>query len=156
MKEYAYCVAVVFCYIIRNGRVLLIKRSKPPSFNEYTVVGGKKELGEDLVSACKREVLEETNLDLNHLNLRGVVNFHMEGRDFETLGFYFESRDFNGELKSNDEGELEWCDIEDSFHKEGISDFYLMISPFVFHQDGPFLGSINIDKQGAVIRADIR
>lgn len=156
MKRYAYNVAVVFCYVVKDGQVLLTTRGKPPSYKEVTVVGGKKEPGEDLLAACRREVHEETNLELEEVRFRGVVNIQMEGHDFETMAFYFEGVRFTGDLKSCDEGELEWCTIEESFQKEGISDFYLRISPYVFRKGESFLGSILVDKHGKISKVEIR
>jgi len=150
MGKYAYNVAVVFCYLIKDNKVLLIRRGKPPFSNEYTVVGGKKEFGEDLITACKREVYEETNLEVQKVNFRGVITNIAEGRDYETMAFYFTAHQFSGELKSSHEGEVAWCDINDSFHKEGISEYYLHISPFVFNQGGNFTGSTLIDKNGKI------
>lgn len=156
MKRYAYNVAVVFCYIVKDGKVLLITRGKPPSYKEVTVVGGKKEPGEDLLAACRREVLEETNLELEEAAFRGVVNIQMEGHDFETMAFYFEGDRFSGDLRSCDEGELEWCAIEESFQKAGISEFYQKISPYVFRKGESFSGSILVDRQGKIRNVDIR
>jgi 8-oxo-dGTP diphosphatase len=155
MKRYAYVVAVVFCYIVREGKVLLIRRGNPPSYNEYTVVGGKKEVGEDLLSACRREVAEETNLDVGHLEFRGVVHNHMAGRDFEVITFYFKTEDFSGDIKSGSEGDLEWCDIEESFSKEGISEYYLKITPLVLGEGSSFAGSISINGEGKIERFEL-
>lgn len=155
MKRYANVVAVVFCYIVKDGKILLIRRGSPPSYNEYTVVGGKKEAGEDLVAACRREVAEETNLDVGHLEFRGVVHNHMEGRDFEVITFYFKSDDFSGDMKSGSEGDLEWCDIDESFTKAGISEYYLKITPLVLGGGSNFVGSISIDGEGKIDRFDV-
>lgn len=145
-QEYAYNAVVIFCYVIKNNKVLLIKRNKPPDENKYTVVGGKKERGEDLVSACKREVYEETGLVLKSVQFRGVINFNIEGYDFETIAFYFKSDDFSGEPVSSDEGELEWCNIDDSYRKDGVSEFYLKITPHIFNEEKTFIGSISVNK----------
>lgn len=155
MKRYAHVVAVVFCYIIRDGKILLIRRSKPPSSNEYTVVGGKKEPGEDLAAACRREVAEETNLDVGHLQFRGFVHNYLEGRDFEVITFYFLTDDFSGELKSGSEGDLEWVDLDESFSKEGISEYYLRITPLVLDDRSSFAGSISINGEGRINRFNI-
>jgi len=154
-QEYAYNAVVIFCYIIKNNEVLLIKRNKPPDENRHTVVGGKKERGEDLIAACKREVFEETSLVLETVKFRGVINFNIEGYGFETMAFYFMSDEFSGEPVSSAEGELEWCNIDGSFIKAGVSDFYIKISPFVFKQDKNFIGSISINKNGGIKSIDI-
>jgi 8-oxo-dGTP diphosphatase len=156
LSSHAKTVVVVFCYLVDDdGRVLLIKRGNPPSLHEYTVVGGKKEPGEDLLTACRREVLEESSLRLAGVELRGVVNFFAKGRDWETMCFYFLSRDFSGEARGGDEGEVEWCPIEESYSKQGVSELYRRISPFVFNGDGMFFGTVESGAQGGVVSCDI-
>jgi 8-oxo-dGTP diphosphatase len=155
MKDHAFNAAVVFCYLVKDGKVLLIKREKPPAFKQYTIVGGKKEPGEDLYAACKREVYEETGLEVENLKLKGVISNFIEGRDFEVTTYYFLSDRFSGELNASDEGALEWCDIQESYHKDGISEYYVKISPLVLERDGVFLASMSSDKNGNVARFEV-
>jgi mutator protein MutT len=49
---------------IANGRVLLIRRGSPPFEGEWSIPGGILELGETLREAVKRELAEETGLDV--------------------------------------------------------------------------------------------
>lgn len=46
------------------GRVLLIQRGRPPGLGLWSVPGGKVEWGEAVVDACRREVREETGIDV--------------------------------------------------------------------------------------------
>jgi len=48
--------------IIHKGRVLLIKRGRPPLMGEWSLPGGVVEVGETLRAAAEREALEETGL----------------------------------------------------------------------------------------------
>jgi ADP-ribose pyrophosphatase YjhB (NUDIX family) len=48
--------------IVHEGRVVLIKRGKPPLYGRWVVPGGTVELGETLEEAIVREVEEETGL----------------------------------------------------------------------------------------------
>ena len=43
---------------------MLIKRKNPPDKGLWAVPGGRVELGENLIDAVKREVKEETNLEV--------------------------------------------------------------------------------------------
>ncbi len=46
------------------GRVLLIERGRAPGKGLWSVPGGKLEWGEAVVDACRREVLEETGVEV--------------------------------------------------------------------------------------------
>jgi 8-oxo-dGTP diphosphatase len=48
--------------IVRDARVLLVKRAAPPLLGEWSLPGGVVELGETLRAAAEREALEETGL----------------------------------------------------------------------------------------------
>lgn len=50
--------------VIRDGRVLLIRRGKEPLRGRWLVPGGTVELGETLEEAVVREVREETGLEV--------------------------------------------------------------------------------------------
>ena len=50
--------------VIHDGRVVLIRRGQAPSAGEWSIPGGAVELGESIESALRREVREETGLDI--------------------------------------------------------------------------------------------
>jgi 8-oxo-dGTP diphosphatase len=50
--------------IIRGDRVLLVRRATEPLKGEWSVPGGGLELGEKLHDGIRREVLEETGLEV--------------------------------------------------------------------------------------------
>lgn len=53
--------------IWRDGRVLLARRARPPFTSIWSFPGGLVEIGETLAAAAKREVREETGLDVEIL-----------------------------------------------------------------------------------------
>ena len=61
--------------VIRNDQILLIRRSKPPKADAWSLPGGAQELGETLEDAAIRETLEETGLEVKILGLLDVVDF---------------------------------------------------------------------------------
>jgi 8-oxo-dGTP diphosphatase len=57
--------------IMRDGKVLAVRRARKPALNLYTMPGGVVEIGETLHEAVMREVREETALDIWPVALAG-------------------------------------------------------------------------------------
>ncbi len=55
--------------VIANGRALLIRRGGPPLKGEWSIPGGTLELGETLFEGVRRELAEETGLEVQVLAL---------------------------------------------------------------------------------------
>jgi 8-oxo-dGTP diphosphatase len=64
-------VGVVVC---RDDTVLLIRRAKPPRQGEWSLPGGLQKLGETVFEAARREVREETGVEIRVLGLVDVVD----------------------------------------------------------------------------------
>lgn len=64
------------CFVLNGDDVLLMKRSahKRVFPNRYNGVGGHIERDEDPLSSARREILEETGLEVEDLRLRAVYN----------------------------------------------------------------------------------
>jgi mutator protein MutT len=60
--------------VIRDGRVLLIRRGKEPLRGRWLVPGGTVELGETLEEAVVREIREETALEVAPLEVLTVFD----------------------------------------------------------------------------------
>jgi len=57
-----------------NGRIVVIRRARPPSAGMWSIPGGRVEAGESLEQAARREVQEETGLDVAVGTLLGRVD----------------------------------------------------------------------------------
>jgi 8-oxo-dGTP diphosphatase len=57
--------------IVRDGKVLVVRRARPPANGVYTLPGGVVETGETLTEAVAREVSEETGLAIEPVALAG-------------------------------------------------------------------------------------
>jgi 8-oxo-dGTP diphosphatase len=69
--------------ILRDGKVLVVRRARDPALKLYTLPGGAVEVGETLAEAVKREVREETALEVEPVALAGereVIARDREGR----------------------------------------------------------------------------
>jgi ADP-ribose pyrophosphatase YjhB (NUDIX family) len=57
--------------IVRDGKILVVRRARMPAHGLYTLPGGVVEVGETLVEAVAREVLEETGMTVEPVALAG-------------------------------------------------------------------------------------
>jgi len=103
----------VLCYLIKDDSYLMLYRNKKENdMNEgkYLGIGGHIEPGETKEEACKREIKEETGLDVNRLDYHGFVEFYND--DYQEMMYLFTSDDFSGELIECNEGTLSWVKID--------------------------------------------
>ena len=57
--------------IIRNGNKILVEKNKEVDY--YGLIGGRCKLGEDSISAIKREIFEETKEQTEYIKSIGIV-----------------------------------------------------------------------------------
>lgn len=93
--------------IIRDGKVLAVRRARKPALAHYTLPGGGVETGETLHEAVRREVREETGLDIEPVALAGhreaIVPDAQGAVKHHFVILCFASRLTGGDLKLNDE-----------------------------------------------------
>lgn len=108
-------ILAVSAAIIRQNRVLIVRRAKPPSGGLYTLPGGVVETGEALHAALKREVMEETAVTIEPVAFAGhreAISRDADGhvaRHFVIMAFA--CRWLSGEPVLNDElTEARWME----------------------------------------------
>jgi mutator protein MutT len=60
--------------VIEGNRVLLVRRGQEPLKGEWSIPGGALELGETLEAGARREVAEETGIEIRILSLVEVLD----------------------------------------------------------------------------------
>ncbi len=116
--------------VTRGDEILLQNRVKT-DWRGYCFPGGHVELGESIVDSVIREMKEETGLTVAHPKLCGIKQFPIDGGRY--LVFFFKTHEFDGELRSSEEGKVEWVARKDLPHIATVSDFMDMLK--VFDQD---------------------
>jgi ADP-ribose pyrophosphatase len=101
-REYPSAPQVAVGAIVsRDGRVLLVRRARPPSEGQWAIPGGRVELGETLQEAAEREVKEETGLSIRAK--QPVYTFDVVLRDEAgRVRFHYVIVDLQGEYVSGD------------------------------------------------------
>lgn len=94
--------------IVREGKVLLIKRAYAPYQHLWTLPGGRIEAGETIEQCAIREIAEEVGLVIR--NPRPVLVQEL-GRDGTFRLAVFATRDFTGQVRASDEvADHKWLD----------------------------------------------
>lgn len=109
-------ILAVSAAIVRDGRVLIVRRApRPPAAGLYTLPGGGVEAGETLVEAVVREVREETALAIIPVALAGYREVIARDEDGRVRRHFvilpFAARWVEGEAVLNEElTEAAWLD----------------------------------------------
>ncbi len=101
--------------VLDAGRVLLVRRGRPPLKGEWSIPGGALELGETLADGVRRELLEETGLIVEVVALIDVLDRIVPERaDKRRIQYHYVLVDFlckpvGGELRAgSDAAEACW------------------------------------------------
>ncbi len=103
--------------LIKDNKILLVKRKNEPGKGLWAIPGGLVEPGETLRDAVRREVKEETNLTvdvLRPINADEIVVRDEEGRiKYHYVLVDFLCRVVEGSLKPGDDAkEVRWIDMK--------------------------------------------
>lgn len=66
--------AVADCAVVKDNKILLVKRATQPFKGSWTLVGGIMETGETIQQTAVREVKEETGITAEVVSLIGVYS----------------------------------------------------------------------------------
>ena len=93
--------------IIRNNKILLIKRKNNPSKGWWALPGGYVDFNESVEQACKREVKEETGLYAKNIRLLGVYSSpKRDPRQTVTIAYIVNTR--GTPAASDDAADAKW------------------------------------------------
>lgn len=120
------------CMIYEGSRVVVQDRKKM-DWPGIAFPGGHVEPGESITESVIREMKEETGLTIQHPILCGIKEWTKDNGTRYIL-FFYKSGEFSGELKSSEEGEVFWAEIDDLPAMNLANDMELHLR--IFLEDG--------------------
>jgi 8-oxo-dGTP diphosphatase len=86
-----------------DEKLVLIRRKNPPFEGMWALPGGFVDVGETVESACRREVKEECDIDVELTGILGVYSDPKRDPRGHTVSVVFRARYLAGELKGEDD-----------------------------------------------------
>lgn len=83
--------------VVRDGHLLLIRRTRPPEAGFWSLPGGKVDLWERIEATARREIAEEVGIQLGKLELLCVVDQLTPGENAHWVSPTFLAEEFEGE-----------------------------------------------------------
>lgn len=97
--------------MVYDGNKVLVEEKVGKDYKGIIFPGGHIEKNEPIVDSVIREIYEETGLTIENPKLCGVKDWITEDGE-RYIVFLFKTNHYFGELKSSNEGEVFWTDID--------------------------------------------
>ena len=105
---------MVDAIVERDDKLLLVRRKKDPFKGSLSFPGGKVDEGEKVEDALKRELREETNLDIEPTDILGVYSDPSRDPRGHRISITFIATIKSGDAKVADDAEsIEWLPINE-------------------------------------------
>ncbi len=144
----------VLVFLTRGKEVLLLKGAPTKRIwaNLYNGIGGHIERGEDVLSAARREILEETSLSITDLWLCGVVTVDT-GQNPGIGIFMLRGCCLEGELVASHEGTPEWVPISRVNELPLVEDLYTLLPRILAAKasEPPFSAHFHYDQDDRLV-----
>ena len=107
-------VLVASVSIFNEAEVLIIKENKPTAVEKWNFPSGHIEYGEDILYSARREVKEETGLDVKLIGTTGVYNF-ISSTNNQVILFHFIGEVTGGSinLEEDEISDSKWIKVSD-------------------------------------------
>ncbi len=142
------------CFVTWGDEVLLLRGAPDKRIwpNRYNGVGGHVERGEDVRSAARREIAEETGLTVEDLRLRGVVHVSPDAEGVGVMLFVFAARAQQREVRPSAEGAAVWVRQGRWEELDLVDDLPLLLPRVLAPPDAPlFFARSTYDERGRLV-----
>jgi 8-oxo-dGTP diphosphatase len=97
---------------VRDGSLLMIQRGKDPYAGRWSIPGGRLEHGEYLTDAVRREVLEETGVEVEVGELLGILELWRDPH-YVILDYVATPAGDDEPRPGGDASDARWVSLED-------------------------------------------
>lgn len=104
---------LTLCIVHQHPRVLLGMKKRGFGAERWNGFGGKVDTGETVEEAARREVREESGIEVNGMVKHGVLDFEFRGKPEILEVHIFRAENFTGEPGESDEMIPRWFHIAD-------------------------------------------
>lgn len=143
MSESEQTIFTNMCMVFDDSGRVLVQDRVSKNWPGLTFPGGHVDKGESFTKSVIREVWEETGLTIKSPVLCGVKQFQTN-EDKRYVVLLYKANQFEGKLRSSDEGEVFWVAREELTNYQLAADFEEMLKIFESDQLSEFYYS----KQG--------
>jgi 8-oxo-dGTP diphosphatase len=138
-------------FIVRGTSILLLKGAQGKRLwpGRYNGIGGHVEQGEDVLSAARRELFEETGIKSDALFLCGIVTVDTRVNPGVCV-YVFKGNSSSDAVISSNEGSLEWVQISSLSQLPAVTDLPVLLPKVIEMKDGdpPFFAHSHYDVNG--------
>jgi len=139
------------CFVKKDDKYLMLHRSPKKRImpDVWMAPGGHREFNEGLFACARREVKEETGLDIKNLKVIATGNAYLQDLDQEFF-FHFVEADYAGGevIPEPENGELVWLTPKEMLEKENMLAEIHAILPFLFKKGGEVVSYRAVYKSG--------
>ncbi|MGV8162180.1 MAG: NUDIX domain-containing protein [Candidatus Nanoarchaeia archaeon] len=120
-------VPVILVAVICKDEILLIKRTKRPYANYWSMIGGKMKMHEDFDEASTRLVKEKTGIESEFVSLNAILHEKVMGEEIKHSFILFFTMVKVKNKKIGKDANLKWFKKKDISKEDTIpSDYYLI------------------------------
>ena len=139
--------SVAIAAVIKDNRILLIKRLRGDYVGMWALPGGKINKNEHLREAAIREIKEESGLDTSFNKFLGIISEHLieNNEVVEHFLLHLCSLDLeSSEITKNQEGKLDWFNLDslEEMKEDIVPSDYLMINRMIKNQEKNYFNCV--------------
>jgi len=147
-----YAIGAVGVVLVRDDKILLVKRGSPPAIGKWSLPGGVIEPGERIDEAARRELWEETGLRARPLGVLWLLNNIVLDRERRVKYHYiiidvlFDPESIEGDLTpGSDAVDAGWFNLRDVLADRSVSRTVSRLVRYILEHGLNYIPLVDID-----------